>query len=441
MRILVVGGGISGITAAVEVAEVGHEVTLIEKNPYLGGMVARMNRYFPKLCPPSCGLEINFKRIQRNKRIRVYTLAEVERISGRAGDLEQIRKPSQNPPLAEKIEDKGGFPDRPLDVTIRLNPRHVNEKCTACGQCAEACSLEIPNELNYGMDKIKAAYLPHEMAFPMRYVLDPRILGTDDAHRCAQACAYQAIDLSMQPKRLEIQVDSIVWATGWQPYDATRLDNLGFGRYPNVITNVMMERLAAPNGPTGGRIARPSDGKAALSVAFVQCAGSRDTNHLPYCSAVCCLASLKQTTYLREQNPDSRVRIFYIDVRAPGRLEEFYAKVKNDEKVKLTKGKVARITEDPATRDPVVEAEDIVSGERVRVRVDLAVLATGMAPTPLKSQMPMEVRCDENGFIASDLSETGIYPVGCVRRPSDVASSVREATAAALKAIQSGARK
>ena len=155
--ILVVGGGISGITTALEAAEVGKEVILVEKAPYLGGRVARTYQYFPKLCPPTCGLEINFRRIKDNPRIHVLTLSEVEAVSGEPGAYE---------------------------VTIRQNPRYVNEKCTACGDCAEACSLMIPNEFNLDMDQRKAAYLPFSMAFPMRYVLDPQILGTEDADKC-----------------------------------------------------------------------------------------------------------------------------------------------------------------------------------------------------------------------------------------------------------------
>jgi len=172
------------------------------------------------------------------------------------------------------------------------------------------------------MDKTKGAYLPHEMAFPTRYVIAPEIIGTDDAKRCLEACKYDAVDLEMKPRTITLNVGAIVWATGWEPYDATRIDNLGFGRYQNIVTNMMMERLAAPNGPTKGKILRPSDDKAPESIAFVQCAGSRDENHLPYCSYICCMASLKHVTYIRAQYPDAKVYVYYIDVRAPGQSYE-----------------------------------------------------------------------------------------------------------------------
>jgi quinone-modifying oxidoreductase subunit QmoA len=412
--ILVVGGGTSGLTTAVEAAEVGREVFIVEKRPYLGGRVAQLYQYFPKLCPPSCGLEINFRRIRQNPRIRLFTMAEVENISGEAGNF---------------------------DVTIKINPRYVNENCTGCGACAEVVTTEIPNVFNYGMDKIKAVYLPHQFAFPMRYVIDPQIIGTDEATKAKDACKYNAVDLQMQPERLNLRVASIVWATGWNPYDANKIEELGFSMIPNVITNVMMERLAAWNGPTGGKIQRLSDGKPVDSIAFVQCAGSRDENHMPFCSYVCCLASLKQANYVREQNPRSKVVIFYIDIRALGRYEDFYTRVAGDENVTLIKGKVAKVEEDPATGQVIVEAEDIYGGSKSRAQVDLVVLATGMEPSTASDKVPADVAYDENGFIISDSKKPGIYSAGCVKKPMDVATSNRDATAAALKAIQSTVRR
>jgi len=406
--VLVIGGGIAGITAAVETAEVGYPVYLVEKEPSLGGRVARVNQYFPKLCPPTCGMEINFKRIKGNPLVTVLTMSEVTEISGNAGAY---------------------------TVTVTSRPRYVNENCTACGKCGEACRTTIPNPFNYGMDRIKAAYLPHEMAFPMRYVLDPEITGTDDGARCREACAYGAVDLSMVPHTFELKVASIVVATGWEPYDAARVDNLGFGKVTNVITNVMMERLAAVNGPTGGRIVRPSDGKEVRSIAFCQCAGQRDENHLPFCSGVCCLATLKQAHYVREQYPDADVYVFYIDLRAMGRNEAFLARIQADEKVRLIKGKIAKVTEDPGAKDVIVEAESIAAGSIARIQVDMVVLATGMVPSTAGCKIPIAAAAyDEDGFF---LDGPGICGAGCVKRPLDVASSVQDATAAALKAIQS----
>jgi len=411
--ILVVGGGMSGLTAAVEAAEVGRRVVLVEKNPYLGGRVAQLHQYFPKLCPPACGLEINFRRVRESDRIEIYTLTEVESISGAEGDFE---------------------------VTLKVNPRYVNGNCTACGKCGEAVEATIPNPFNFGMDQIKAAYLPYAMAYPLRYVIDPSIAGTDDGKKAAEACAYGAVDLGQQPETVTLNVGSIVWAAGWDPYDAAKLDNYGFGALPNVITNVMMERLASADGPTGGKIVRPSDGAPPRTVAFIQCAGSRDENHLAYCSGICCLASMKQATYVREQLPDTETFIFFIDIRAQDRLEEFYETAKLDEKLKFVKSKIALINEDQASGGLVLEGEDTQSGQQIRQTVDLVVLATGMVPTTASAQVPMDLSYDDYGFINVDSGVAGIVGAGCVKRPNDVSSSVQDATAAAMKALVAAGR-
>lgn len=408
--ILVVGGGVSGLTAAIEASEAGSEVYLVEQKSYLGGRVAQMNQYFPKLCPPNCGLEINFKRIKQNPRIKFFTLAEIEKIDGTEGDY---------------------------TVTVKSNPRYVKQNCTACGKCTEVCPVERANEFNYGLDKTKAIYNAHEFAFPMKYVIDEEACLGAECAKCATACEYDAIELDMAPKSFNLNVGSIVWATGWEPYDAKRVDYYGYGQHQNVITNVIMERLAASNGPTAGKIVRPSDGKEAKTIAFVQCAGSRDENHLPYCSGVCCMASLKQATYVKAMYPDSKVYMFYIDVRAMGKHEDFYTKVQDD--ITMIKGKVGEITEDPETKDLIVQVENQETGEIMKETVDMVVLATGMVPAT--SNVPDAIACDEDGFIVSDPQQLGIYSAGCVKKPLDVSSSVKDSTSAALKAIQSTVRR
>ncbi|MCP4748412.1 MAG: CoB--CoM heterodisulfide reductase iron-sulfur subunit A family protein [Desulfobacteraceae bacterium] len=413
--IMVVGGGISGLTTALEAAEVGYEVYLVEKNPYLGGRVAQLNQYFPKLCPPTCGLEINFRRIKDNPRIKVFTQAEIEKVDGNTGNYK---------------------------VAVKINPRYVNENCTCCGDCAQACGIELNDEFNFGMSAKKGASLPFEMAFPSRFVLSSQIIGTEDAQKAKTACKYDAIDLDMQPKTLDLSVGSIVWATGWEPYDASKIDNLGFGQYDNVVTNMMIERMAAPNGPTKGKIERPSDSKALESIAFVQCAGSRDENHLPYCSYICCMASLKQATYVRERYPDAKIYIFYIDLRAPGqRYEKFYKNIKADENVFFIKGKVAEVSEDQATKNVTVVAENAVTGEKTSQTVDMAVLATGMQPTAANEKLPADLKYNTDGFIINDFEKGGMFAAGCANKPADVVSCNQNATGMALKAIQTLARK
>jgi quinone-modifying oxidoreductase subunit QmoA len=409
-KVLVIGGGFSGLTAAVETAEAGSEVVLVEKTPFFGGRVTQLNKYFPKLCPPNCGLEINFRRIKNSGDIAFYTSAEVEKISGEEGNF---------------------------DVTVKVKSRYVNDKCVGCNACAEACPVEMPNDFNFGLDTTKAAYITHNQAFPFIYAIDDRYCKGKACGKCVDACKYNAIDLDMKPETITFKVGSIIAASGWEPYDVSKLDNLGAGKIKNVVTNMQMERLASPNGPTAGKILRPSDGKEAKNIAFVQCAGSRDENHLPYCSFICCMASLKQATYIREQYADSKAEIFYIDIRTPGRYEQFYWKVKDDPNVTLTKGKVARITEDTATGDVIVEAEDIMAGKKIKRTFDMVILAAGMVPSTKNSKLPVEASYTPDGFVMPASLKKGVYAVGTLKSPVDVAKSVQEATGVAIKSIQS----
>ncbi len=408
--ILVVGGGISGMTAALEAAECGKDVVLVEKNPSLGGRVSQLYKYFPKLCHPTCGLEINLKRLKAQKHIRVLTLAEVGAISGTPGDY---------------------------TATVKIKPRYVNDNCTACGECAKAVSAEIANPFNYGMDKTKAAYLPFSMAYPQRYVLDASLIGTPDADKAKAACKYNAIDLDMQEETVSLKVGAVIWATGWKPYDAAKIQPYGYDRYQNVITSVEFERMLDPFGPTGGKLVRPSDGKEAKDVAFIQCAGSRDRNHLTHCSRICCMASLKQSTYVSEKFGDAgKASIYYIDIRAIDRLEDFYKKVQADPKVTFIKSKVANITEDQTSGDPILHGVDTEGYHRYDNRHDLVVLAVGMEPSVDAAKIMPGVAADASGFIDINATSAAVFGAGCASNALDVNRAVQSATAAALRAIQ-----
>jgi quinone-modifying oxidoreductase subunit QmoA len=407
--ILVVGGGISGMTAALEAAECGKQVILIEKLPTLGGRTALLYRYFPKLCHPTCGMEINLRRLKGNRNVRVLTMAEVTGIAGKRGDY---------------------------TVTVRVSPRYVNESCTACGDCSRAVEATIPNPYNYGLDRIKAAYLPHAMAYPERYVLDPSLVGTPEADKAKAACKAGAIDLGMKEETLQIQAGAVIWATGWEPYDAARIQPYGYDRYANVITSLEFERLADPHGPTGGKILRPSDGKEARDVAFIQCAGSRDENHLRHCSRICCMASLKHTQYLHEAwGDEAKSTVYYIDIRAIDRFEDFYKKVQADKTVTFVKSKPALVAEDGKTGDPIVHGVDTEGYHRYAQRHDLVVLAIGMAPSVRGADIPAEVIEDSSGFLES-APAAGIIGAGCAAGALDVNRAVQSATAASLRAIQ-----
>lgn len=406
--ILVVGGGISGMTAALEAAETGKKVVLVEKRPYLGGRVSQLYKYFPKLCHPTCGLEINQRRAKMNPNLTILTMAEVTHIEGEAGAY---------------------------TATVKLSPRYVNDNCTGCGECAKVVEAEFDDEYNYGMSKRKGAYLPHVMAHPMQYVLDPRIIGTDDAEKAKAACKYNAIDLDMQETEIKFPAGAVIWATGWQPYDAAKIQPYGYDRFDNVITNVEFERMADPKGPTGGKIVRPSDGKEAKNVAFIQCAGSRDRNHLYHCSRICCMASLKQTHYVVDAYDDAQVTIYYIDIRAIDRFEDFYQTVKAMDNVKFVKSKVANIIADKEG-NPICRGVDTEGYHRYETPHDLVVLATGMEPSVAKGDFPVDIVINREGFIEPDAANGGVFAAGSASDALDVNRAVQHATGAALKAIQ-----
>ncbi|MEW6647032.1 MAG: FAD-dependent oxidoreductase [Pseudomonadota bacterium] len=406
--ILVVGGGISGLTAALEAAECGKQVILLEKSPSVGGRVSQLHKYFPKLCIPTCGLEIQYRRLKANKNVRLMTMAEVTGITGEAGNF---------------------------TVNVKVAPRYVNENCTACGECEKAVSAEFADEFNYGMKQRKGAYLVSHMAYPQRYVIDPRIVGSDDGEKAKAACKYGAVDLEMAEQNLSLNVGAVVWATGWKPYDAAKIQPYGYDRYSNVISNVEFERMLDPFGPTGGKIVRPSDGQAPKNIAFIQCAGSRDHNHLKHCSRICCMATLKQTTYVRDQLGDNcKSTVYYIDIRAIDRIDDFHRKVKEDPNVTFVKSKVANIVAGSGD-NVVLKGVDTEGYNRYANEHDLVVLATGMESNVPAGVFPAGIAINEHNFIDLD-SDCGIYGAGCSSDALDVNRAAQNATAAALRAIQ-----
>lgn len=402
--VLVVGGGFSGITAALEAAEVGHEVFLVEKTPFLGGRVSQLNKYFPKLCPPSCGLEIQFQRIKKNPLVKFFTMAEVVSVSGSKGDYK---------------------------VTVKIKPRYTAPNSVDLSEAAKELSGSKSSEFDFNMGDRKALHIDMPFAYPSRYVLEKDECSKNDLEELA---SVDGINLDDTEKTIEINVGSIVVATGWKPYDVTKLTNLGAGSIKNCISNMQMERLASPNGPTSGQIVRPSDGKAPKRIAFVQCAGSRDENHLNYCSYICCMASLKQATYVRDNNPDCQVNIYYIDLRTPDRYQKFRDRVMQDDKIHTIKGKVAE-AEQGEHGNVILTVEDAVAGTKTREEFDMVVLATGMQPTLSEEQLPFDVSVDEDGFAVGN-EEKGIFVAGCAKKPLDVMKSAQSGTGAAMKAIQ-----
>jgi quinone-modifying oxidoreductase subunit QmoA len=387
---VVIGGGIAGITAAVELAETGRQVVLVEKHPWLGGQVTRFGNYFPKLCPPSCGLEIHYRRIRNHPLISWYTGTEVKGIGGKRGDFR---------------------------IRLAIAAEMINERCTACGRCAEVCPTEP-----------RAAGMEAGLSFPMKYHIDPGTCLGASCARCVEECPVDAIRLDAKERETEIRASAVIVASGWRSYDPSKLEQYAWSDSADVLSNMEFEDMLAACREGNRELVRPSDGRAPGRIAFVQCAGSRDERHLPYCSAVCCSASLKHALTLSESYPEIHIEIFYIDLRLTGRNERLLQKAETMNRITLTKGKVGRITCEG--EQPVLEVEDIGAGKKRKDPFDLVVLATGMVPNnPLPG-----LAVNEYGFLQEE-QEAGIYPAATCKRPMDVSSSVKDATAAALKTM------
>lgn len=403
LQTLIIGGGISGITAAVELAEAGREVILIEKEAYLGGNVSGFNSYFPKFCPPACGLEINYRRIRSNPRITYFTGAEVIDITGCDGNFQ---------------------------VKFTVSPRLINNRCTACGKCAEVCPEERPSQLGEETPA-RAAYMPGGLAFPMKYTIDPEFCKREACAKCLDVCDFDAIQLDAQSAEVDLQVGKIIVATGWKLYDPSKIENYAYAQEKDVISNLEFEHLMASCTRENKKLGRPSDGKLPARIAFVQCAGSRDHNHLSYCSAVCCSASLKHALSLAESYPEVSSEIFYIDLRVSGRNEKLLLKAESTDQITLTRGKAGRISPSETGEGLQIEVEDVMKGKRREDTFDLVVLAMGLEA----NQIAAELETNDLGFYQTDQAP-GIFAAASSKRPMDVVNSVRDATATALKTMR-----
>jgi quinone-modifying oxidoreductase subunit QmoA len=400
--VLIAGGGIAGITAALELAEAGQEVILVEKEPYLGGNVSRFHTYFPKLCPPSCGLEINYRRIRSNPRVAWFTGATLTRLEGEEGNFEAI---------------------------LSVQPQLVNDRCTACGNCAAVC----PEQRIQGPGQTavqRAAYIPPGITFPMKYTIDETVCLKQACGKCLQVCEPGAIELEATPGEIRKRVRAVIVATGWQLYDASRLENYRYRDEPDVVTNLEFEQILENAHREQHELTRPSDGRFPERIAFIQCAGSRDLHHLPYCSSVCCSASIKHVLTLAEKFPRVTSEVFYIDLRLTGRNEKLLTRVEKHRNITLTKGKVGKITRNSA-EGLVLEVEDVSCSMRRSSPFDMVVLAMGIVP----NHLPLGLPVNADGFYLPDGSGR-IVPAGSSKRPMDVASTVRDATSAALKTMQ-----
>jgi len=423
--VLVIGGGIAGIQAALDVAEQGVQVYLVEKTPTIGGHMAMLDKTFPTLDCSACILTPKMVEVANHPNIKLLTYSEVQKVR----------------------RSKHSF-----EVEILKKPRLVDEtKCTGCGTCAQHCPVEVPNEFDAGLGIRKAIYVPFPQAVPLKYTIDEKhCITMSTGYRCElcrKVCKAEAINFNQKPETISLTVGAIIIATGFEMFNAKKKSGYGYGRYPNVITNLELERLLNASGPTGGHIMRLSDGRIPRRVAFIQCVGSRD-RHLGYpnCSGVCCLCSIKNGILLKEHVQNIDVTIFYMDIRAGGKgSEEFYERAKDEFNLRFVRGRVGRVIEVTKTNNLVIRAEDIETGELIDEEFDMVILSVGIEPSSgiFKLSKILGVPVDEDGFVQDNDNQTdpsatktqGIFVAGVAHGPKDIPDSVIEAGAAAMKAV------
>lgn len=412
-EILIVGGGIAGITAALELGYLGYKVHIVERKPTIGGNMAKLTKVFPTLDCAQCILTPRMAEVGRNPNVNLLTYAEVQGINGRPGNYE---------------------------VKVFMKPRGVDtEKCRSCGVCTKVCPITTPDRFNEGLSQRKAAYIDFPQAVPSAYVID--FEACTKCLKCEQLCPAKAVNLEDKGKTIDLKVGAIIMATGYELYDANMLKNYGYGVYKDVITMLDLERLTSASGPTEGYVKR-ADGSDVRKMAIALCAGSRDKSYIPYCSRICCMYSLKQAFVLKKMLGID-VHVYYIDVRATGKgYEELYWR---DEEagVVFTKGRVAEIWKNKNGK-LVVLVEDTLMGEVKEEEFDMVALATPMVPPSGLKELAgkMKLSLGEEGFIQEkhpkldpvDSLTTGVFACGCAISPKDVRDTVSDALAAAAKA-------
>jgi len=415
--VLVVGGGISGIQASLDLASRGFKVYIVEKSPSIGGRMAQLDKTFPTMDCSMCILAPKMIECSHHPNVQLLTYSEVKEVKGSAGNF---------------------------TVKILRKPRYVDEtKCTGCGTCADNCPSEVPNEFDEGLGMRKAIYMPFPQAVPRAMTVDKD--NCIECGLCEKVCEAEAVNLGQEPEEVELKVGAIIVATGYNLFDAGKKEEYGYGIYDNVITGLELERLLSASGPTGGHVSRPSDGKIPRKVAFVQCVGSRDEQvGNQYCSKVCCMYATKEAELIKEHVTDADVTIFYIDIRAFGKgYEEFYKRAEKEYAIKYVKGRVAEILEEPVTRNLFIRAENMESNELVEEEVDMVVLCSGIVPALTdETRKMLPVPIDDNGFITPIHPKTdpvttsleGVFTAGVAEGPKDIPDTVAQASAAAMKA-------
>jgi len=439
-RALVIGAGIGGMQAALDIADSGYEVFLVEKDPSIGGHMAQLSETFPTLDCSQCILTPRTVEVGQHPNIRLLTLSEVVAVESGA-------RPESEGTLTPALSqgERGGH----FRVRILRHPRYVvEEKCTACGDCAKVCPVVVPNEFDRGLAARRAIYIPHPQAVPAVYRLDPNAcLGLFPlaCGKCGEACERQAIDYDMAPETVEVDVDAIVVATGYELYQEEAVMAYAYMDHPDVMDGLEFERLLSASGPTGGKLVRPSDGKVPKEVVFIQCAGSRNPEHgLPYCSKICCMYTAKHAILYKHRVHDGQVYVFYIDIRAGGKgYEEFVTRAMEEDDTVYIRGRVSKVF--PRDGKVVVWGVDTLTERKVEIAADMVVVAAAIVPSARSRRLAevLGISVDEFGFYtASDAEMTpvesgvpGVFLAGAGLGPQDIPETVAQASGAAAKVL------
>jgi heterodisulfide reductase subunit A len=417
--VLVVGGGVAGIQASLDLANRGFQVYLVEKSPSIGGRMAQLDKTFPTMDCSMCILAPKMIECARHPNVKLLTYSEVSGVKGSVGNFK---------------------------VTVLKKPRYIDEtKCSGCGICSQNCPAEAPNEFDENLGIRKAVYMPFPQAVPRVMVIDKDTCL--ECGLCERVCPAKAVNREQKPEEIELYVGAIVVATGFDMFDLSIIPQYGYKRFKNVITAMELERLLCASGPTGGYLIRPSDGKIPRNIAFIQCIGSRDRrkwiNH-SYCSSICCKYSVKDAVLIKEHEPDSRVAIFYIDMRAFGRgFQEFVNRAKAEFGISFIRSNPGEISEDPATKNVGVWYEDPITRTVQNASFDLVVLCPALVPRKGIEELAkiLGVELDHYGFLRSadsvkkplDTTIPGIFACGYCLGPKtgDIPDSVTQGSATA----------
>ena len=424
-RALVIGGGIAGIQTALDVADAGFEVDIVEKEPTIGGRMAQLDKTFPTLDCAACILTPKMVEAAQNEKIRIYSYSEVDAVKGFVGSFH---------------------------VTIRRKARYVKEDvCTGCGLCTEKCpQKKVPNDFNLGLDNRRAIYIPFAQAVPKVATIDPdycNMLKNGKCGVCAKVCTAGAIDYKQKDELVEREYGAIVVATGFNPIKLDKFDEFAYSKSPDVVSSLEFERLMNAAGPTGGTLLRPSDGTHPKTIVFVQCVGSRcdgGEKGKPYCSKICCMYTAKHAMLCREKYPDTDVYVFYIDVRTPGKnFDEFYRRAVEEYGVHYVKGMVGKVV--PEGGKLKVQASDLIGNRQLHIDADMVVLAAAIEPDetarPLATMLTASM--DTNDFFTEahpklrpvESPTAGVFLSGACQGPKDIPETVAQAGAAASKVI------